>query len=192
LEQGEQQASSAGFHAVLQRALEMLQRSWPSEVTSVLAATELHRRSRAAEGIVACYAAGGAELPLQRIPMDGPVRRGAAALADATLVALAAAPLWGFDVWYRVAPIVVSYSSRLEKVTIGCPDLETAEALCGPGGLQTLWPRLGPGWGGRETIGGSPRDAALTLADARLLAVRTAAVWPAPGGLQVGGRGARQ
>ena len=47
--------------------------------------------------------------------------------------------MWGFDVWYRAAPIVVSYASRLKKVTVGCPDRDTAEALFGPGGLECVW-----------------------------------------------------
>ena len=65
-----------------------------------------------------------------------------------------------------MAPIVVSYASRLEKVTVGVANVETACILFGDGGLNGVWPRLGKGWGGRESVGGSPRGLQLQLEDA--------------------------
>jgi hypothetical protein len=91
-------------------------------------------------------------------------------------VAIVKSTVWGFDRWYLWAPVVVSFSARLDKVTAGCPDRETAERLFGPGGLANIWPLLGPGWGGRETVGGSPRGERLTLADAERAALRIAEV----------------
>lgn len=89
-------------------------------------------------------------------------------------------PVWGFDVWYgrsgdRPAhapsswdnPIVVALTQG--KITIGAPNKEVAETLLGPGGLQNVW-RVSPGWGGREAIGGSPRDATMTRDDAEAIA----------------------
>jgi hypothetical protein len=78
---------------------------------------------------------------------------------------------WGFDVWYDrkpVAapvephgwehPVVLALGKQSEEITIGCPNDEVAEACFGPGGLKNVFAELQPeGWGGRESIGGSPR-----------------------------------
>lgn len=89
-------------------------------------------------------------------------------------VAVVESPVWGFDVWYaEVAPVIVAFVAANGNVTVGAPDTETAERLFGPGGLKNVFPRLEPqGWGGRETIGGSPRGMKLT----REQAVAAAAV----------------
>jgi hypothetical protein len=78
-------------------------------------------------------------------------------------VAALVSPCWGFDVWYdELAPIVVALTPQ-GNVTVGCRDLATAELLLGPGGLKAAFPLLQPlGWGGRETVGGSPRGAVMT------------------------------
>lgn len=82
---------------------------------------------------------------------------------------------WAFDVWYRrrcdldlvgpvlneefnspmgwMYPIVIAYH---KKYTIGTPNIQVAECLFGPGGLKNVFKALGVGWGGRESIGGSP------------------------------------
>ena len=86
---------------------------------------------------------------------------------------------WGFDRWYGRDPDlepqdpaawrhpVVLVRSSKAVVTVGCPNQQVAEALFGPGGLQAVFPRLEPaGWGGRESIGGSPRGVEM---DARQL-----------------------
>lgn len=68
--------------------------------------------------------------------------------------------VWGFDVWYRDfdADVVVAFNPTNDCVTIGCPDVATAEKRFGPGGLKNVFGKLSPaGWGGRESIGGSPR-----------------------------------
>ncbi|MCX6723173.1 MAG: hypothetical protein NT094_03890 [Candidatus Staskawiczbacteria bacterium] len=71
--------------------------------------------------------------------------------------------VWGFDVWYEKANVVAAYVASNGNVTIGCPNVETAERLFGPGGLKLIFDRLEPkGWGGREAIGGSPRGQKLT------------------------------
>jgi hypothetical protein len=83
--------------------------------------------------------------------------------------------VWGFDVWYaEVRPVIIAYVAASQRATIGCRDLETAKRLFGPAGLMSIYPQLAPaGWGGRETVGGSPRDARLTrdnaVSAARLL-----------------------
>ena len=46
---------------------------------------------------------------------------------------------------------------NLNAITLGFKDLETAERYYGEGGLKNLYSTLGEGWGGRETVGGSPR-----------------------------------
>jgi hypothetical protein len=64
-----------------------------------------------------------------------------------------------------MAPIVVSYAERLKKITVGVVDTKTAIELFGPSGLMDVWQSLGQGWGGRESIGGSPRGETLTFED---------------------------
>lgn len=81
------------------------------------------------------------------------------------------ARVWGFDRWYRRAPLIVSYSTKHNSITIGCKDLKTAESLLGQGGLHNFFQKLGPGWGGRESIGGSPRGEQFTAEDAREVAL---------------------
>lgn len=79
---------------------------------------------------------------------------------------VAGCDVWGFDVWYQTAPVVVSYTKR-GGVTIGCVSEAKAAELFGAGGLANVWPRLQPyGWGGRSTIGGSPRGEVLTEGEA--------------------------
>jgi len=93
-------------------------------------------------------------------------------------VALVASDDWGFDVWYESAPIVVAFVAPKKSVTIGlCPKKggtlgdRTGFELLGPEGLKRVYPVLDseikPGWGGRETIGGSPRNAEMTYEDAQ-------------------------
>lgn len=79
-------------------------------------------------------------------------------------VAVVESPVWGFDVWYaEAAPVIVAYVAVNGNVTIGCPDVESAEKYFGPGGLKNVFAKLEPqGWGGREAIGGSPRGQKLT------------------------------
>lgn len=76
-------------------------------------------------------------------------------------VALVESKVWGFDVWYaETAPVIVAFVPQNGNITLGVRDLPTAEALFGPGGLKNVFPKLEPaGWGGRETVGGSPRGA---------------------------------
>jgi hypothetical protein len=90
-------------------------------------------------------------------------------------VVLVESAAWGFDVWYAEhAPVVVALTPN-QNVTIGCPDNVTAERLLGQGGLKSIFDQLKPeGWGGRESIGGSPRGAKLTREQA-LEAARTIA-----------------
>lgn len=99
---------------------------------------------------------------------------------------------WGFDVWYgRVAespcdsasgwkhPVIVAYNAKAESITVGCPNVAVAEALFGPGGLKNAWPKLGcgsAGWGGRETVGGSPRGEKMTMDQAFIAACDLQAV----------------
>ncbi len=82
--------------------------------------------------------------------------------------------VWGFDRWYRTHPIVVSFAGRNQNVTIGCKDVETAEKFFGKGGLLNVFGKLGEGWGGRESIGGSPRGRVISYEEARQVAKKVA------------------
>lgn len=86
---------------------------------------------------------------------------------------------WGFDVWYGrkgvgapaephgwTYPVVLALGKQSEEITIGCPNGAVAEACFGPGGLKKVFEKLSPsGWGGRESIGGSPRGQELGPAE---------------------------
>ena len=98
---------------------------------------------------------------------------------DGPLVRVVESDVWGFDVWYERDhaaspdtpegwhnPVVVAYVARDKRITIGCPNRRVAEALFGPGGLKNVFPMLGEGWGGREEVGGSPRNKAMVPDDA--------------------------
>jgi hypothetical protein len=79
-------------------------------------------------------------------------------------VALVVSAVRGFDVWYaEVAPVIVLLKPE-GVVSIGCPNKAVAEELFGVGGLMNVFPHLLPaGWGGRESIGGSPRGLTLSF-----------------------------
>jgi hypothetical protein len=82
----------------------------------------------------------------------------------------------GFSEWYDRCPnapvntmagwgnhVVVAWLEKGGNVTIGCPNVEIAEILFGRGGLKNVFSKLKPiGFGGRETVGGSPRGERLT------------------------------
>jgi hypothetical protein len=102
-------------------------------------------------------------------------------LAKIGPVSVISSGLWGFDVWFGrrpkagavdavsgwSRPIIVAYAGRPKQITLACPSLAVAEALFGPGGLLNVYPLLGPGWGGREGVGGSPRGKAMEEEDAK-------------------------
>ncbi len=88
-------------------------------------------------------------------------------------IALVSTSSRGFDVWYKCAPIVVEFFEPKSTITLGvCPKngpngYKSGLDILGSEGLKTIYPILGEGWGGRETIGGSPRDLKMTFQDAR-------------------------
>ncbi len=155
----------AGFQKGLE-AMEGLLRNPPDqEAIRKIVGTEKSRQRRAHESVHVVLSSDG-------IPLDDPQPNGAAERR----VVVAEGAVWGFDIWYLYGPVVVSFSARLEKVTIGCPSVEVSESLFGPGGLLAVYPTLGEGWGGREAIGGSPRGEKKTSADARQVAAHIASL----------------
>lgn len=74
-------------------------------------------------------------------------------------------PVWGFDIWYDLAPIVVAFNPNGSNVTVGVKNLDTAVEILGEQGLKPYFVKFGEGWGGRETIGGSPRGEQMSLDD---------------------------
>ena len=93
-------------------------------------------------------------------------------------VAIGVTEDYPMDILYDMADFAVAYHNKDRYITIGCRDLETGQAYAGWGekGLIDFWPRLGPGWGGRETIGGSPRGELMTLQQA-VDAAKTLKMW---------------
>ena len=166
--------SEAGFRRAIAHMVHLLTHGLTDAERTAVRASDLARRKKALQGALGLWDLHGRPLPVifDTSHLDSPVLRGETLSASPNRVLLVNGTVWGFDIWYRMAPIVVSFASRLERVTVGCPDIPTAERLLGEGGLLGVWPALGTGWGGRETIGGSPRGARLTLDDARATALR--------------------
>ncbi len=70
--------------------------------------------------------------------------------------------------WSR--PIMVAWLENGKNITMGCPNKEVAEIIFGSGGLKNVFPHLKPeGWGGRESVGGSPRGSRLEREDINYL-----------------------
>lgn len=75
---------------------------------------------------------------------------------------------FGFDVFYKKHDFVVLRNKEHGSITVGAKDEETARKL-GDKGLRCLFEKLSeeqPGWGGSETVGGSPRGQEMELMDA--------------------------
>ena len=64
-----------------------------------------------------------------------------------------------FDGWKHWC--LLAYVAAGQNVTISCPNKEIAELAFGKGGLMNVFPKLpsinNKTWGGRESVGGSPR-----------------------------------
>lgn len=164
--------SEQGFRKAIGHMTSLLEEGLTDEQRHHLRRFEAARRRRALEGIVQVYGSDGIELPTPRHIHKLALCRGANARSGPARVVVVKSAVWGFDQWYRVAPVVVSYASRMAKITVGCPDAETASELFGESGLMNVWPKLGAGWGGRESIGGSPRGERLRVRDTRRIADR--------------------
>ena len=163
--------SEDGFRRAVKAMLSLLNDGIPASEADRIRRADENRKKRAGEGMLTLFGTRGDALDIPVLNQDSPILRGDLALAGSARFLVVDSTVWGFDVWYRVAPVVVSYASRIKKVTVGCPDVDTAERLFGPGGLQNVWSFLGDGWGGRESIGGSPRGEKKTLNDAALTAL---------------------
>lgn len=150
--------SEAGFRRGIEAMMHILTHGVAEDEKERMVRADDARKRKALEGIHGVLDSRGYALALPESPL-GSVRRGEAIELDQARIVVTRSPVWGFDVWYRVAPIVVSYSDRLEKFTVGVADTETARLIFGEKGLNVVWPELGPGWGGRESVGGSPRGA---------------------------------
>jgi hypothetical protein len=76
----------------------------------------------------------------------------------------------GFKAYYKKADIVVAYNKQLKKISVALKS-DKFVRLFGPKGLLEIVDYLnatyGSGWGGRETIIGSPRDKQVTEQVAR-------------------------
>jgi len=85
------------------------------------------------------------------------VRRLYSLWADDIRIAHTSLDEYPMDVLYEVSPVVVFHSPARKAFTIGCIDEAVATKLFGDGGLKRVFPILGVGFGGRESVGGSPR-----------------------------------
>ena len=164
--------SAAGFKKAIDHMVRLLTRGLSEAERQATHRADRGRRRKAQEGVLALIDRDGLALPHPTLTGNAPVLRGEAATASEARILVVKSSVWGFDVWYRQAPVVISYASRMAKVTIGCPDEDTAERMFGPGGLEQVWPLLGKGWGGRGTIGGSPRGLRLGVSEALATADR--------------------
>jgi len=86
---------------------------------------------------------------------------------------------WGFDVWYGrnvdhasdnpagwKFAVILARVATTGAITIGSPNKAVAEAVFGEGGLKNVFSHLPrEGWGGRESIGGSPRGEKMSVGE---------------------------
>jgi hypothetical protein len=88
--------------------------------------------------------------------------------SEAGKIVLVDSDIWGFNIWYETAPIVVVYSKIKKKVSIGVHPKN--KDLLGAEGLNKIYPildsKIKVGWGGRKDIGASPRNVEMNYADA--------------------------
>ena len=148
--------SAQGFHQGVNAMMRVLTDGLTNKERDKTVRSDRARRERAEQGVRAVLNLSGHHLSRPVAPF-GAVRRAGDALRDEARIVVVQSPVWGFDVWYRMAPIVVSYAERLKKITVGVADTNTAVDLLGSDGLMGVWQELGQGWGGRGSIGGSPR-----------------------------------
>ena len=95
--------------------------------------------------------------------------------------------LFGFPQWYQRRedragpedingwdnPVVASFHMKRNTLSFGCPNKEVAEKLFGKGGLKNVFIKMNEkyacseenGFGGRESIGGSPRGQKMQYQD---------------------------
>ncbi len=107
------------------------------------------------------------------------------------VLAIRQSRMFGFDIWYQrrpesgapteargwANPMVVSWLEGPENITVACPNQKVAEELLGEGGLRNVFRELNAhyglaetsGFGGRETIGGSPRGQKMTEEDLQVV-----------------------
>jgi len=80
-------------------------------------------------------------------------------------IAIGISDEYPLDILYELRDFAIAYHYIDRYITIGCRDMETGLAYEGflEDGLKKLWSMLGSGWGGRETIGGSPRGERMDL-----------------------------
>ncbi len=68
-------------------------------------------------------------------------------------------------------PVVVIYNKTTQTMGISCPNKQVAEEVFGKGGLRNIFDKLegknGMSFGGRESVGGSPRGQVMTFEDAQ-------------------------
>ena len=158
--------NESGFYAAVKLMGTLLEDGLEKPARAHLRRADANRRRTALQGIEAVYHRDGRKTEPPADVEKLALRRGPLVTLDSSRIAVVKSGVWGFDQWYRVTPVVVSYASRMAKVTVGCPDLPTAQRLFGDDGLMTAWRALGRGWGGRPTIGGSPRGIRLRATEA--------------------------
>ncbi len=158
--------NEGGFYRAVDLMRGLLENGLEEPQREQIRRADANRRRTALEGILSLVHRDGRRTDPPQSADELPLRRGDDAVLDTSRVLVVKSPVWGFDQWYRMAPVVVSYASRMAKVTVGCPDGPTAERLFGDDGLMSAWRALGKGWGGRPTIGGSPRGIRMRVSDA--------------------------
>ncbi len=158
--------NEGGFYTAVKLMRALLETGLEDGQRDQIRRADANRRRTALEGILAVVHRDGRRGEPPESATGLVLRRGDEATSDSARVLVVKSPVWGFDQWYRMAPVVVSYASRMAKVTVGCPDGPTARRLFGDDGLMTAWRTLGKGWGGRPTIGGSPRGTRMRVSDA--------------------------
>jgi len=104
-----------------------------------------------------------------RVALAREVQASGEVFGDVLLVSVPAELGFGFDVWYKSHPFVVAFLEKWGSITVGATS-EAQAARVGDGGLLDLFNDLEGAWGGRSTVGGSPRGQKMSFLNAAAVA----------------------
>ena len=104
-----------------------------------------------------------------RVTLAKDVQAAGRVVGDVLLVSVPAELGFGFDVWYKSHSFVVAYLEKWGSITVGATS-EAEAARVGDGGLLDLFNDLEGAWGGRSTVGGSPRGEKMSFLNAAAVA----------------------
>ena len=97
--------SETGFRTAIAKMCELLMGQLEPSALQAVEKADRGRRRAAWQGIVACYDETGQSVTPPEGADDAPVIRGADAAKHGIRAVVVHSAVWGFDQWYRIAPL---------------------------------------------------------------------------------------